>query len=102
MRLLTVLLTTFLATTPAAAAGPQASGPTGDGSASESANPQDGQPLNLPVSLDRIREGLKQTPLVTLRGLNELAPEQAAHFKVDIEEHQKIEELLATLDFKSG
>jgi hypothetical protein len=52
----------------------------------------------LPVSLDRIREALEHPPAAPIRGLNE----QTAHFTVEIRERQKIEELLATLDFKSG
>jgi hypothetical protein len=51
----------------------------------------------LPVSLDRIRGQLQQSPAQTLRGLHE-----EAMFKVQIQERQRIEELLATLDFKSG
>jgi len=53
---------------------------------------------SLPVSLVHIREALKQAPAEPLRGLHE----QAAHFKVEIQERQRIEELLATLHFKSG
>jgi hypothetical protein len=57
---------------------------------------------DLPVSLDKIRDALTQAPAPVLRGLNE-----QAHFKVEIVERQKverqkIEELLATLDFRSG
>jgi hypothetical protein len=54
-------------------------------------------PSNLPVSLDRIRDQLKLTPALALRGLHE-----EGMFKVQIQERQKIEELLATLDFKTG
>jgi len=54
------------------------------------------------VSLDKIREGLKQPPGQPLKGLNEQAAQEAAHYKVQIEERRKIEDLLSTLDFKSG
>ena len=53
--------------------------------------------LNLPVSLDKIREGLQQTPALSLRTLDE-----RPIFRVQILERQKIEELLATLNFKAG
>jgi hypothetical protein len=51
----------------------------------------------LPISLDRIRDQLKLAPAPALRGLHE-----EAMFRVQIQERQKIEELLATLDFKTG
>ena len=53
--------------------------------------------LNLPVSLDKIREGLQQTPALSLRTLDERPT-----FRVQIRERQKIEELLASLNFKTG
>jgi hypothetical protein len=59
---------------------------------------QDG--AGLPVSLDKIREALQQTPSVpTLRGLNE-----TAHFKVEIHERQQftLDDFIKSLDFKSG
>lgn len=59
---------------------------------------QDDKPsFDLPVSLDRIKQGLAQTPTLTLRTLDERPT-----FRVQILERQKIDELLATLDFKSG
>jgi len=71
-------------------------------SASQAANasktePQTTPELNLPVSLDKIREGLQQKPRLSLRTLDERPT-----FRVQILERQKIEELLATLNFKSG
>ena len=53
--------------------------------------------LNLPVSLDNIREGLERAPALSLRTLDERPT-----FRVQILERQKIEELLATLNFKAG
>jgi len=53
--------------------------------------------LNLPVSLDKIREGLQQKPGLSLRALDERPT-----FRVQILERQKVEELLATLNFKTG
>jgi hypothetical protein len=51
----------------------------------------------LPVSLARIRQALEQAPVERLKGLNEQPT-----FKVEIQEHQKFQDLLSTLDFKSG
>jgi hypothetical protein len=51
----------------------------------------------LPVSLDKIRQALEDTPAVPLAGLNE-----TPQFKVEIQEHQRFEELVKTLNFKSG
>src|SRR5262249_24551426 len=51
----------------------------------------------LPVSLDKIKEGLQQTPALTFRTLDERPT-----FRVQILERRKIEELLATLNFKAG
>ena len=59
---------------------------------------QDAVPsFDLPVSLDRIKEGLEQTPTLSLRTLDERPT-----FRLQIFERQKIEELLTTLNFKSG
>jgi hypothetical protein len=54
---------------------------------------------DLPVSLIKIRDGLSRmaTPGLLLRGV-----EDTPTFRVEILERRKIEELLATLDFKSG
>jgi hypothetical protein len=66
-------------------------------SAAASRTTQPGHPDNLPVSLDRIRQALEDTPAVPLAGLKE-----TPQFKVEIQEHQKFEELVKTLNFKSG
>jgi hypothetical protein len=88
---------------PSSADAPAAQAPSPEASA---ATPPPAQPSNLPVSLDRIREGLKQTPTPLLRGLDSAQLlrgfHQEAMFKVHIQERQKIEELLSTLDFKAG
>lgn len=49
------------------------------------------------MSLDRIRQALEQAPAEPLRGLDE-----RPHFRVQIEERQKIDELLSTLKFNTG
>ena len=111
MHLRALLFTLILAVACSSTAGAQASSPAdtpaSDKGSNQTAgrkdgNPSDTAPANLPVSLDRIREGLEQTPRVTLRGLDQLAPKQEAQFRVEIEERRKIDDLLATLNFKSG
>jgi hypothetical protein len=53
----------------------------------------------LPVSLDRIREGLERPAApATMRKALDRQPD----FRVDIRAKQKLEELIASLDFKSG
>lgn len=53
---------------------------------------------DLPVPLDRIREGLKKAPRQPLlQGLD-----RQADFRVEVREQAKIDELLSKLDFKSG
>jgi hypothetical protein len=86
MRLMLLLFTAILAAAPARAGQePSSSG-------------QDGKPsFDLPVSLDRIKEGLERTPTLSLQTLDERPT-----FRIQILERQKIEELLATLNFKSG
>ena len=58
------------------------------------------QDMNLPVSLDKIKEGLEQTPTLRLRGLDDVPT-----FKVEIHERQKpfaLEEMLKSADLKPG
>jgi hypothetical protein len=55
------------------------------------------EPLNLPVSVDKIKEALQQPPAISLRTLDERPT-----FRVQILERRKIEELLASLNFKTG
>src|SRR6516164_1771701 len=56
-------------------------------------------PLNLPVSLDKIRAGLSQpAPAEPLKGLNDPPPT----FKVEIQEQQKFDDFLSKLKFDKG
>ena len=97
MRLIALLVTGILASVPAAG---QEAQPSSSPAPSTSSNP-DGKPIpaaDLPVSLDKIREQLERPvarPL--LRSFDERPT-----FRVEIRERLKIEELLATLDFKTG
>jgi hypothetical protein len=57
----------------------------------------DGAQPNLPVSLARIRAALERSPTERLK----IAPPKP-DFRVQIRQRQRLEELLATLDFRSG
>jgi hypothetical protein len=109
MRLTALLVTASLAAAPARGA-PTArpSGQTAASSASDTQTPSgqttnDPKPpepsLNLPVSVNRIRQALAQPaePLIGLRGLDETPT-----FRVEIRERLKIDELLQSLNYKSG
>jgi len=107
MRLLALLFTATLASSPAQAqpASPAPVSPAVEPSSAaqdiaekpKTAGDEKSADLNLPVSLDKIREGLLQKPALSLRTLDERPT-----FRVQILERQKIEELLATLNFKAG
>jgi hypothetical protein len=89
MRLPALLFAAILLATPAAAQDP--SSPV----AAPSSPPQDGGG-NLPVSLSKIRGALETTPLLSLSTLDERPT-----FRVQIQEKQKLEELLGTLKFSA-
>ena len=57
----------------------------------------DAHELNLPVSLDKIKGALEQTPAISFRTIDERPT-----FRVMIRERQKLDELLATLNYKAG
>ena len=103
MRLPALLFTAILVATPAPAQQVQPSANQDASSVGQdkqdTKNDKDAKDreLNLPVSLDKIREGLQQTPALSLRTLDE-----RPIFRIQILERQKIEELLATLNFKAG
>ena len=82
MRLLALLFTASLLAAPAAAQETPAS------------TVKD-KPAQLPVSLSKIRDALATTPLLSLSTLDERPV-----FRIQIQEKQKLEELLATLKFK--
>jgi hypothetical protein len=90
MRLLALLFTATLVATPAAAQQTPASTPQ-DASTTEQAAG------SLPVSLTKIREALSTTPLLSLSQVDERPT-----FQIQIHERQKLDELLATLNFKAG
>lgn len=106
MRLLVLLLSVVLAATPVAAQ--QAGAPTARTVRGGVETPASSAPdttasnaqdtLNLPVSLDKIKEALQQpAPTLSLRSLDERPT-----FRVQIRERMRIEELLASLNFKTA
>ena len=100
MRLLALLFTAILTASSAWARQTPASSP-----AEASSPQQDGtkdqviknQRPGLPISIAKIREALETTPILSLRTLD-----QRPTFRIQIQERQKIDELLATLNFKTG
>jgi len=107
MRLILVLvavgLASTLAITPAVAQDGQPSTAAGNSSSSAQdtaaadAAGKDATPLNLPVSVDKIRQALEQPPAPPLRGLDEQPT-----FRVEIRETQRLEELMQSLTFDTG
>jgi hypothetical protein len=94
MRLLALLFTATLTASPAWAQ--QAAPSSAPENTKDTQDTQESE-LKLPVSVAKIREALETTPTVSLRTLDERPT-----FRVQIRERQKIEELLATLNFKAG
>jgi hypothetical protein len=90
MRLSALLFTAILAASPAGAQQTPVS-------AAEPSSSAPADTLPLPVSLSKIREALATTPTLSLRTADE-----APIFRVQILERQKLEELLATLNYKAG
>jgi hypothetical protein len=67
--------------------------------APETPSPKDESTWKLPVSLDKIREGLAQpAPAEPLKGLNDPPPT----FKIEIQEQQKFDQLVSKLKFDKG
>jgi len=103
MHLHALLFTAILMTTgvsaqepPASPAPPESSSASPAGTTAPSPA-KDGAPLNLPVSLDHIRKALEQQPAPLVLKL----PDNPT-FRIEIQERTRLQELLATLDFKSG
>lgn len=67
-------------------------------SGSQAASSEEDGRTELPVSLDRIRESLANTPARPLLSALDRPPD----FKVEIQERRTIEDILSTLDFKTG
>lgn len=95
------LLTVFLLTASIAVFAQQPSSKPAEDPAAPAVTPAaqdgDGPRTDLPVSLDRIKDQLAHPPAQQLRGLDE-----RPLFSVEVREKQKLEELIASLDFKTG
>ena len=65
------------------------------GAAPSRAQQQGSTPLNLPISLDKIREGLSQPP--PAEPLKGLAPGEQPTFRVSVSEQQRFENMLAKI-----
>lgn len=99
MRLPALLFTAILLASPAAAQPPASSSRPEKPETEDSQNPPAATPdePTLPVSVAKIREALETTPLLSLRTIDERPV-----FRIQIQERQRLEELLATLNFKAG
>jgi len=97
MRLMTLVLTAVLAASPVGAQETPAS-TAADNPAPQAAAPAAQKPdLNLPVSIEKIKEALQQPPsILSLRTTDE-----RAMFRVEIVERMRIEELLASIFLKT-
>jgi hypothetical protein len=93
MRLLAVLFMVTLVTSPARAQQTPVSS-SQDTPQTEAVQQKSAE---LPVSLTKIREALQTTPILSLSTIDE-----RPIFRVQIQERQRIEELLANLNFKAG
>lgn len=93
MRLVPLVFAAMLAAGPAVAQSSDASqaAPPGDVSSS------DGPELNLPISIDRIRQTLQELPAPP-----RLVLDRKPDFKVIVEERQRLEELFRALEYKVG
>src|SRR5258708_10712762 len=96
MRLLALLFTAIAIAVPARAQQTPATS-SQDGTKDQGTKNQDtkDQGPTLPVSIAKIREALETTPTLSLRTADERPT-----FRIQIQEKQKLEELLATLKFK--
>jgi hypothetical protein len=97
MRLIALLVTGFLMAAPATAQQAEPSPPAGNSSPDTDAK----STPDLPVSLDKIRDALDR-PTASGQLLRALDSNKPPDFRVEIREKRKLEELIATLNFKSG
>jgi hypothetical protein len=99
MRFMALVLAAIVSTI-SGTAGAQEASPTpaeNQAAASPGQDATPAPPLNLPVSLDRIKQQLAHPPARQLRGLDDRPT-----FNIEVQDHHKLEDLLASLDFKSG
>jgi hypothetical protein len=99
MRASALLFVAMLMTAPVAARqarGPETAPATSPDPAPASAS-QPAKPADLPVSLDRIREALERPPLFPVQ-----APINQPLFRVDVQQRNRLQDILSTLNFSSG
>ena len=96
MRLICLLFTATLVAAPAGAGQQPTSSAQDHRPKPEDTKPAPADHYDLPVSLDKIKEGLEQGPTAKL-DLTGTRPT----FRIQILERQRIEELLATLNYKT-
>ena len=98
MRVIALLVTGILTSAPAMAQQVPSSPPSSPSSSEQDRKPA--SPRDLPVSLEKIRGALERpAPPALFKGISD---KTKADFHVEIRERQKIEELLATLNFNGG
>jgi hypothetical protein len=97
MRLIALVVTVTLSTVPRLAAGQAPSAQEASASTQQDKGRTEPPALNLPVSVDKIREALQQPPVEPLKGLDE-----HPQFRVEIQERLKLEELIKNLKIDSG
>lgn len=99
MYLPALLFTAILLASPAEAQTPVSSSKPEQPETEDSQDPAATKPdeLKLPVSVSKIREALETTPLLSLRSIDE-----RPLFRIQIQERRRLDELLATLNFKAG
>jgi hypothetical protein len=98
MRLITLLVTAILMAAPARAQEAESSSAAAAVSAAPDTKPQ----ATLPVSLDKIRIAIGQPTSGPLQKAVDKEVDKQPTFRVEVLERQKIEELISSLDFKSG
>src|SRR5258705_10914979 len=76
----------------------QQAGPSSGGGPKSAAEDSASPAADLPVSLDRIREGLARAPAHPLLANLDRKPD----FRAEVQVQQRIDELLSTLDLKTG
>src|SRR4051812_6644882 len=105
MRTCALLFVAILMTAPVAArqdrgsgAAPETSGkPASTADSPPAPASQAANPAELPVSLDRIRQALERPPLFPVQ-----APINQPLFRVDIQQRNRLQDILSTLNFSSG
>jgi hypothetical protein len=97
MRLWSLVVAAILTSTPAVGRAQSAS-PEPSAAESTPSSAQDERAPQLPVSLDRIRDGLNKPVDSSLLKNTELPPD----FRIKIVEQRKLDEMLSRLDFSGG